>query len=80
MTSIQKGAACILNNVGMAFGVKLIAQYEGTGNKIYYFKILKGHDKEIYYNIIGLIGRYISPYYRSGIQCICHKCEKFFVS
>lgn len=31
MTSIQKGAACLLNNVGMAFGVKLIAQYEGTG-------------------------------------------------
>ncbi|XP_052061510.1 phospholipid-transporting ATPase ABCA3-like [Mytilus californianus] len=31
MTSMQKGLACGLNNVGMAIGVKLIAQYEGTG-------------------------------------------------
>lgn len=31
MTGEQKGLACILNNVGMAIGVKLIAQYEGTG-------------------------------------------------
>lgn len=50
MTSMQKGLACGLNNVGMAIGVKLIAQYEGTGTLFYNDNNFFGKGRTLFYN------------------------------
>ena len=43
MTQVQKILASLLSNVAMAFGVKIIAEYEGTG-KCVIIKIYNAFD------------------------------------